>query len=181
MVKRGLLIEDSPGIGPAHKGASYSLKPSLGIMLAARCRPAFIVLTETAARTCAPPALRPRRPGPAGPRDRGGMPAELPSDWPADFPNVRKLGPLGRFYRYVLLSRDKAAEMLAELAIPPPHRSGEAAWLVSAYRHPDRQSPLGYRLSVQGDGTKARLDGPGDGDPAGIACDVEGSARSCST
>ena len=43
-----------------------------------------------------------------------------------------------------------------------------SAWLVSAY-HPDRKNPFGYRLSIRGDGTKARLDGSdaGHGDPAG--------------
>lgn len=174
MIKRGLLIEDSPRTGFWPPGSSYSLKPELGIMLAGRCRPAFIVLTETADQNLRTPRLFAL--GDQTKPVRGivaELPTELPSDLAGGFPNVRKLGPLGRFYRYVLLSRDKAAEILAELTISPPHRSGEAAWLVSAY-HPDRQSPLGYRLSVRGDGTKARLDGPGDGDPAGISCDVEG-------
>ena len=90
----------------------------------------------------------------------------------------RKLGPLGRFYRYVLLSRKQAAGALAELAISPPRQSGEAvasAWLVSVY-HPDRNRPFGYRLSVRGDGITARLDGSGPGDAvaAGTEYDVEG-------
>src|SRR5581483_11877192 len=44
MVERGLLIEDNPRTGFWHPGRDYSLKPELGLTLAARCRPAFIVL-----------------------------------------------------------------------------------------------------------------------------------------
>ena len=180
MIKRGLLLEDSPRTGYWQPDGCYSLKPELGIMLAGRCRPAFIVLTETADQNQRTPRFFAL--GDQAEPVRGivaELPTALPSDLAGGLPNVRKLGPLGRFYRYVLLSRDKAAEILAELTISPPQRSGEAmpsAWLVSAH-HPDRQSPLGYRLSVRGDGTKARLDGPGDGDPAGTSCDVEGLRR----
>ena len=162
MIKRGLLIEGSPRTGYWQPDSDYALKPELGVMLAARCRPAFIVITETAGQNLRTPRffalgdqIEPVR----------GIVAELPTALPADiagdFPNVGKLGPLGRFYRYVLLSPDKAAGVLADLTISPPQRAGEAApsaWLVSAY-HPDRKSPFGYRLSIRGDGTKARLDG----------------------
>ena len=178
MIKRGL-SRGQPPDRLWQPDSCYSLKPELGIMLAGRCRPAFIVLTETADQNLRTPGSSPSETRPS--RSAGSW-RNCPRRCPRTgrgFPNVRKLGPLGRFYRYVLLSRDKAAEILAELTISPPQRSGEAmpsAWLVSAY-HPDRQSPLGYRLSVRGDGTKARLDGPGDGDPAGTSYDVEGLRR----
>jgi hypothetical protein len=59
MIKRGLLIEDSPRTGFRPPGSSYSLKPELGIMLAGRCRPAFIVLTETADQNLRTPGSSP--------------------------------------------------------------------------------------------------------------------------
>src|SRR5579859_5455414 len=37
MVERGLLLEDSPQTGFWQPGRDYSLKPELGLMLAARC------------------------------------------------------------------------------------------------------------------------------------------------
>jgi hypothetical protein len=179
MVERGLLIEDGLRTGFWQPGRDYSLKPGLGLMLAARCRPAFIVITEAAERDLRAPrffALGDRAEPVRG--IVAELPAALPADMAGDFPNVRKLGPLGRFYRYVLLSRDQAAGMLAELTIAPPRQSGEAAasaWLVSAYC-PDSKRPFGYRLSVRGDGITARLDGsgPGDGVAAGTEYDVEG-------
>ena len=44
MVRRGLLIDDHPDPGTGQDGSTYSLQPELGLMLAARCRPAFIVI-----------------------------------------------------------------------------------------------------------------------------------------
>lgn len=168
MVERGLLIEGSSGFSPVNKGATYSLKPTLGIALAARCRPAFIIITETGAAN-----LRAPRFFALGDQDRpvSGVvveePAALPADMAGDFPHVKKLGPLGRFYRYVLLSQEKAAEALAELAISPPQPPGAgemAGWMVSFYRHYDGRNPVGFQLTVHGDGTKAHLIGPGSGD-----------------
>lgn len=179
MIKRGLLIDDGPRTGYWQPAAHYALKPELGVMLAARCRPAFIVITELADQNLRAPRFFAL--GDQAEPVRGivaELPTALPADIAGDFPNVGKLGPLGRFYRYVLLARDKAAGALADLTISSPQRAGEAvpsAWLVSAY-HPDRKNPFGYRLSIRGDGTTARLDGSdlGHGDPAGTSCDVEG-------
>ena len=169
MVKRGLLIEDSAGFSPVNKGATYSLKPALGIALAARCRPAFIIITETAAAS-----LRTPRFFALGDQDhpvRGVVveePAALPADMAGDFPHVKKLGPLGRFYRYVLVSQDNAAEALAELAISPlpqpPSADETPGWTVSFYRHYDGRNPVGFQLTVHGDGTKAHLVSPGSSD-----------------
>jgi len=179
MVERGLLIQDGPRTGFWQPGRDYSLKPELGLMLAARCRPAFIVITEAAGRDLRAPRFFAL--GDQAEPVRGivaELPTALPADVAGDFPNVRKFGPLGRFYRYVLLSREQTAAVLAELTISPPRQSGEAvasAWLVSVY-HPDRKRPFGYRLSVRGDGITARLDGsgPGDGAAAGTEYDVGG-------
>ena len=179
MVERGLLIDDNPRAGFQQWSSTYSLRPELGIMLAARCRPAFIILTETAVQDLRTPRFFAL--GDQTEPVRGivvELPTALPPDISGDFPQVRNLGPLGRFYRYVLMSRETAAAVLAELTISPPRMSGEAlpsAYVVRAY-HPDRKNPIGYSLSVRGDGTKARLDGSGTGDgkQAGAEYDVEG-------
>ena len=55
MIKRGLLIEDGPRTGDWQPGTHYALKPELGVMLAARCRPAFIVITELAGQNLRAP------------------------------------------------------------------------------------------------------------------------------
>src|ERR1035441_1952628 len=46
MVRRGLLIGTSPRTSSGPLSGTYALKPELGVMLAARCRPSFIVVTE---------------------------------------------------------------------------------------------------------------------------------------
>jgi hypothetical protein len=173
MVERGLLIEGNTGFSPVSKGAAYSLKPALGIALAARCRPAFIITTETADAS-----LRTPRFFALGDQDhplRGVVveePAALPADMAGDYPHVKKFGPLGRMYRHVLLSPEKAAEALAEVAISPPPQppaAGQApGWTVSFYRHYDGRNPVGYQLTVHGDGTRAHLVSPGH-DGAGTA------------
>ena len=104
MVERGLLIEGDAGFSPVSKGTAYSLKPALGIALAARCRPAFIITVTS------DPSLRAPRFFALGDQDhplRGVVveePAVLPADMAGDYPHVKKFGPLGRMYRHVLLS-----------------------------------------------------------------------------
>jgi hypothetical protein len=172
MVRRGLLINDSP-----QRGNTYSLKPQLGIMLAARCRPSSIVVTETGH-----PDLRSPRffaLGDQGEPVRGVVieePVTLPVDIAGSLPHVRKLGPLGWFYRYLLVSRARAAEVLAALTISPPRRAGAMvapAWNVVAH-YPGSSNPGGERLTVTGDGTKARLDEPGTGNSGRAAYDTGG-------
>lgn len=68
----------------------------------------------------------------------------------------------------MLASPDQAADVLARWTVSPPrHRGtgGPGAYLVSVY-HPDRQTPAGRRLRVQGDGTVARVGEAGDQDMA---------------
>src|SRR5579875_1306236 len=168
MVERGLLIEDNSAAGSKRAGGTYSLKPELGIALAARCRPAFIVITDTTVDN-----LRTPRFFALGDQDEPVRavvveePAALPPEIAGDFPHVKKFGPLGRFYRYVLVSREKAAAALAELTISPPSEPSGASepsiWLVSLYRHYDGKNPFGYRLSIRSDGMKARVEGLGSG------------------
>lgn len=164
MVNRGLLIQDNAGFIPVNKDTTYSLKPALGVALAARCRPAFIIITETPAASLRTPRFFAL--GDQGHPVRGIVveePAALPADKARNFPHVNKLGPLGRFYRYVLVSQAKAAEALAELAISPPQPGNQApGWTVSFYRGYDGRNPAGFQLTVHGDGTKALLTRPGN-------------------
>jgi len=175
MVHRGLLAGTSPQTGFRHSGGPYSLQPELGLMLAARCRPAFIIVTETEDQTLRTPRFfalgdqaEPVRAVVAE------LPAAPPSDHGGSSSHASKLGPLGWIYRHVLLSRGTAAEMLAKWTISLPRRSDgpvPSGYLVSAY-HPDQENPVGYRLRVRGDGTRARVDS--DGDQAAAEYDVEG-------
>ncbi len=174
MVERGLLSGDSP-----QRGSGYALKPELGIMLAARCRPSSIVITGIGL-----PNLRTMRFFALGDQAvpvRGFVvedPTALPADIAGTLPHVKKLGPLGWFYQYFLVSPMKAAEVLAELTISPPRHSGAVVapgWTVTAF-YPGSRNREGERLSITGDGTKARIDGPGmgNGGAAGTAYDTEG-------
>lgn len=164
MVERGLLIGDT-----AKRGSGYSLKPELGIMLAARCRPSSIVVTEVGhanLRTTRFFAL-----GDQAEPVRGFVveePTALPADIADRFSHVKKFGPLGWFYQYFLVSPTKAAEVLAELTISPPRHSGAVVapgWTVTAY-YPGSGNPGGERLIVQGDGTRARLGNAAECDSA---------------
>jgi hypothetical protein len=163
MAERGLLTGDTA------QGGGYALKPELGIMLAARCRPTSIVVTDIGH-----PNLRTTRLFALGDQAepvRGFVveePATLPADIAGSFPHVKKFGPLGWFYQYFLVSPAKAAEVLADLTISPPRHSGAVVapgWTVTAY-HPGSGNPGGERLSVQGDGTRARLGNSRDCDSA---------------
>lgn len=142
----------------------YSLSPALGIALAARCRPTFTVVTGTAN-----PNLRTPRLFAVGDQEKPvrGIVVEEPAALPAgsgDFQHVKKLGPLGRLYRYVLVSPAKAAAVLAEWSIvPPPQQAGTdepAVRTVSLYRGAAGQEAQGIGLLVRGDGTKAELLAP---------------------
>ena len=180
MVERGLLIGSSPQRGRQHGDSTYSLKPELGIMLAARCRPWSIVIAEAESEQLRTPRFFAL--GDQAEPVRAVVveePTALPPDVANNFQHLKKLGPLGRFYRYVLISRDKAAEALAELTIAPPRRSGvvvSSAWEVSAF-YPGSTNSSGTPIRIQGDGTMARLNrlGMEDGNAtAGAAYDVTG-------
>jgi hypothetical protein len=166
MVRRGLLIDANPQNGARQDGSSYSVKPELGLTLAARCRPAFIVIAAAEEQGLRPMILFAlgdlTEPVQAVVAE---LPVALPPDRAAAYPGAGKLGPLGWAYRYVLTSTVTAAEMLARWTITPPTQSGKAIptrYLVSAYR-PDREDPVGYHLGVRGDGLRALVDRPGTG------------------
>ena len=112
-------------------------------MLAARCRPAFVVLAKGDRDDLRPLSLFALG-DQADPTQAivAELPTALPPDRAAHYPDTRKLGPLGWIYRYVLVSMTNAADLLARWTITPPPQPGEhaRAVLVSAYR-PDRREP----------------------------------------
>jgi hypothetical protein len=159
LVRRGLLVDDRAPRGSG--GRSYAFTPELGLMLAARCRPTFVVMAAGQAE-----GLRPMNLFALGDQAElvqgivVELPAALPPDRDASFAKARKLGPLGWIYRYVLVSPGSAAELLARWTIGAPAQPGGVSprYLVSAYR-PDREAPVGYHLGVLGDGSRAVVDG----------------------
>lgn len=173
LVRRGLLAAASR-TGPGPSIGACALKPELGLVLAARRRPAFAVIVQAEDHTLR--TLRLFALGDeAGPVRSFVLEApSLPLNPGRDFSEAGKLGPLGWCYRYVLVSRDTAADNLARWTVTPPWRPGAPAclgWLVSAW-YPDRKTPAGRRLRIRGDGTRACLHGPRQGAPP--QCDVQG-------
>ncbi len=175
MINRGLLIDEGVRTSAQPRSGRYALKPELGLALAARCRPSFVIVTEAEGRDLRGPRLFAL--GDEAEPVRGmvvEMPAGLPPDREAAYPGAAKLGPLGWAYRYALVSPDMSAEVLARWTISPPARSGSGppgAYLVSAFQ-PDRENPAGGPLRVQGDGARAWVGAPGD--RAGAECDAAG-------
>jgi hypothetical protein len=171
LVDRGLLL----GPGAAD---TYAVSPELGLVLAAKTRPAFAVLTQiegAEVRTMKMYALGDET------EPMQAMVAELPEAAPpGDFPHVRKLGVFAWFYRYVLLSPETAANVLATWAIAPPPPSRKKLSrrrperIVSIFSHRPGQDLRRLDVTVRGDGQTARLsrDGrpqPGPGvDEAGL-------------
>jgi hypothetical protein len=177
LVRRGLLIDGAPQQPTVQAVSSYSFKPELGLTLAARCRPAFVVLAKGERDDLRPLGLfalgdqaDPVRAIVAE------VPAGLPPDRAAKYPGTRKLGPLGWIHRYVLVSSANAADLLARWTMTPPAQPGDAVpvrYLVSVYC-PDREHPAGHHLSVRGDGIRAVVDGASIGGAQPAPCDLEG-------
>jgi hypothetical protein len=104
------------------------------------------------------------------------VPTGLPPERAADYPDTRKLGPLGWIYRYVLVSPANAADLLARWTMTPPAQPGDGVpvrYLVSAYC-PDRERPVGYHLSIRGDGIRAVVGGPSADSAQSAEYDLDG-------
>jgi len=137
----------------------YALSPELGIILAARSRPAYAILAQVLGR----PALEL---GVFGLADGGEWASlavleflvKVPSrEFPAPFV------PLATVYEYGLVPADRAASMLAEWAIQPVGENGRssrvAARTLTRYQPSGDQYRINSRISVHGDGTTARVAG----------------------
>ena len=157
MVDRGILTKDSP------TGHAYALNPDLGVALAARCRPAFIVTAGVG------PHLRPLCFFALGDQAEPmqGLVVEVPislADTDRKYPNYKKFGPLGWLYSYALLMPNEAAFMLAEWVskVPPdsPRSLEQPPYVVTLFRPGDGLTPTA-ELSVLGNGTTARVTGAG--------------------
>jgi hypothetical protein len=159
--RRGLLVGATSRASSGQPIGTCAPKPELSLVLAARRRPAFVVIVRAEDRK--PRTLRLFAVADQAEPVRAFVLEEpgLPLNPGHHFADVSKLGPLGWLYRYVLVSRDTAADALARWTVSPPLRPGASAssgWLVSVW-YPGRKNPAGHRLSIRGDGTQASLDG----------------------
>jgi hypothetical protein len=165
LVGRRLLIPDPAARDPQDEEA-YALSTELGVILAARTRPSFLVITEIIGARLRQPMLFAL--GDAQDPVQA-MLLETPVAVPGSDPRpAAKLGPLGESYAYALGTRDWAAEYLADWLIrPAPSRPDvqPGASRAAACLHPFREDgSAGYRVTVHGDGTTADVD-TGDGEP----------------
>ncbi|SEN24296.1 hypothetical protein [Actinacidiphila rubida] len=170
LVSRGLLTEQPPALPGTVElsGRTYALDPRLALPLWARGRPHYAVVTEVEGRALRTPRLfAPATPGDAARPLVVEIPEPLPAEHADDFPHARKLGPLGWLYRYLLVTPQVAATLLADLSMrppPPPDPSsgGSAAPLparvLSVFHHPDGKRPSATaRVRVTSDGVSAHL------------------------
>lgn len=171
LVRHGLLIPDASG----PRRSAYALDPRLGIVLAARCRPAFAVVAQ-AADTVLPTLSMFALGDGADPVQAivsevlGSIPAPAGKRRAAD---VTRL--LGSVYAYHLLVVNRAAAVLADWAITPAgapqQQAGEPPRILTRCQPAVDQQRIGFRLGIWGDGAAARITGPGAGDGTGRICD----------
>jgi hypothetical protein len=159
MIEDGRLIEIAPGDG-YRPGASYAVSPELGILLAARSRPTFVIASHFSSRL-APLSL-------FGVGDETepvrGVVMAVPVRPPGKAEEFAKPSPIADVFDHILTTTGHAAEFLADRVITPaptenrfqkqPHR------LVTLFRPGDRVTPAA-ELSVLGNGTTARVAGAG--------------------
>jgi hypothetical protein len=158
MIERGLLIEQSPGQG-YDPLAYYSVSPKLGIALAARSNPTFII-TSTVSPKQAP--LTMFAIGDAAAPVRGIL-MEVPSLTNGKDKGNPALEPLSVQFNHLLVTQGFAAEYLTESALrnaPSNSFHKKTARTVALFRPGTGPKPTA-ELSILGDGTTARVKGPG--------------------
>jgi hypothetical protein len=167
LVDRGLLIRQPPAVPLAAPGggrepglADYAFAPRLGMVMAARSRPAVAV-------TCELEKVQSRYPRCYALGDEHdpvqAVVLETPEGSPpGDFPYLSKLGPLGWFYRYDLVSRASAADFLARWALLPWQRHPNSPRLFTQLRHDEGELLTVQTLTVRShDGRTAQIPGAG--------------------
>ncbi len=157
LLAKGLLL-DEPGRGDAE----YPLSPELGIILAARGQPAYIVLAQ---RQDSPlPGLSLFALGDSD-RPVQAIVAEILVKAPP-----AGAGPLRCIYGYQLVSTVSAASLLAEWTIGKAEKarrwSREPARLVTRYFPADHRDRIGQRITVRGEGNTARVTGLDTSNPS---------------
>lgn len=185
LARRGLLR--ARGSRPQDAGAepdtetgtgtdTYAMDPALGLVLAARSRPGFVVVTALGTAEARTPRMYALGDESGALDTAPVVVVELPESAPPGHgAGLARMGVLGRLYRYVLVARDTAADWLAEWADQPAPESARAkdghlpARLVSAYRHDEGRDFRGFTVAFRHDGTRAHLlrDGAEDGDAVG--------------
>lgn len=144
--KRRLLTRQAPEIPFASPGgdrepglADYAFAPKLGVVMAARARSALALV-------CEQEKVPSRYPGGDEQEPVRAVVLETPvAAPPGDFPHLRKMGPLGWFYRYDLVSRSSAADFLARWALLQDERQPDAPQFVTLL-HLDQDQLLTVRI-----------------------------------
>jgi hypothetical protein len=155
LVNRALLIEETPGIG-CSPGASFALAPELGLLLAARRRPSFIVATHPSKRL---PSVSYFALGDESDPVRA-IVQEIP-DIPDCEDLTRAWGPLSLVFCYRMCTPAAAARFLARWALKPlPAEAGqEPSPRTVTLLRPGKTTSVPHQLAVHSDGTKARVAG----------------------
>jgi hypothetical protein len=163
--ERGLLIRQAPTVPLAAPGGhaepqaqDYAFSPKLGVVLAARSRPAIAVTCELQQL----PTRHPRLFALGDEQDPvRALVREAPvAPPPGDYPHLRKAGPLAWFYQYDLVSKPSAAAFLAGWALLRSEARPKSARLVTALRNDGARFLTVQTLAIYtNDGTTARLDG----------------------
>jgi hypothetical protein len=163
--ERGLLIRQTPTVPLAAPGRhaepeaqDYAFAPKLGVVMAARSRPALAVTCELQQLPTRHPRLfalgDEQDPVRALVRE---APVAAP---PGDFPHLRKAGPLAWFYQYDLVSKPSAAAFLAGWALLHSQARPKSARLVTVLRNDGDRFLTVQTLAIHtNDGTTAQLDG----------------------
>lgn len=128
LLDRGLLTDEGLRTSARPRSGRYAPRPELGLVLAARRHPSFVVRTEAEGQDLC--GLRLFALGDQAEPARGlvvGAPAALPPDRAGDFRVARKLGPLGWIYRYVLVSREQAPGSAPSCSAWSPGHAGDRA------------------------------------------------------
>jgi hypothetical protein len=155
LVNRALLIDETQGIGYS-PGASFTCAPELGILLAARRRPSFIVATHPSKRL---PSVSYFALGDESNPVRA-IVQEIP-DIPDCEDLTRAWGPLSLVFCYRMCTPAAAAGFLARWALKPlPAEPGqEPSPRTVTLLRPGKTTSVPHQLAVHSDGAKARVAG----------------------
>lgn len=155
MFRRGLIIQQPPGRGVyALFLPAYKVSASLGILIAARKSPAFMIATHHESRTPAVTYFQLR--------ESNAVVQEIPERADNDAAGQPPT-PLELTFSYRLSTQAFAAAELARWAlkpVPAARYKPKPPRLISFFAPTDEGSPLSYQLTVHAHGKKAHVDAP---------------------